>query len=216
MSPAHGNTELNNICTVRIDVIESLTRDGFLNNNDDLKQWFHHKYPTCQYNNYEMSIVDNANVKHSSTPENDNINTNFNYKYEKKHGNEIGIKVNTNAKLGVFDQHTTREATHGMQHLRRDIESARSLIGEWDGSATSGTFTLSNGVNTTETIGITGRLEIIGIISMDGKRPAIDGGGTPGCTGNNCPGHTIFIVRTDTDELQLSNLTIKNGYVSVL
>jgi len=216
MSPAHGNTELNSICTVRIDVIESLTRDGFLNNNDDLKQWFHHKYPTCQYNNYEMNIVDNANVKHSSTPENDNINTNFNYKYEKKHGNEIGIKVNNNAKLGVFDQHTTREANHGMQHLRRDIESARSLIGEWDGSATSGTFTLSNDVNTTETIGITGRLEIIGIISMDGKRPAIDGGGTPGCYNNNCPGHTIFTVSDDTHELQLSNLTIKNGYVSVL
>ena len=36
---------------------------------------------------------------------------------------------------------------------------------------------------------------------MNGKRPAIDGNGS----------HRMFAVRHNTDELQLSNLTIKNG-----
>lgn len=232
----HGNTDLNNICTIRIDMIESLTKDGFLNNNNYLKQWFHHKYPTCQYNNYEMNIVEDINVKHSSKPGKDSIKTNAYYHYEKKHGNDIGIKVNqemlsaheednnrnkvptTNTvndgtRLGVFEPRATNR---GMQlHRRRDIESARSLIGEWDGSATSGTFTLSNDVKPSQEIQVSGRLEIIGIISMDGKRPAIDGGGNPGCTGSNCPGHRVFSVENDKHELILSNLTIKNGWVSV-
>ena len=52
--------------------------------------------------------------------------------------------VNDGTRLGVFEPRATNR---GMQlHRRRDIESARSLIGEWDGSATSGTFTLSNDV----------------------------------------------------------------------
>jgi len=221
----HGNTDLNNICTIRIDMIESLTKDGFLNNNNYLKQWFHHKYPTCQYNNYEMNIVEDINVKHSRKPGKDSIKTNAYYHYEKKHGNDIGIKVNqemlsaheednnrnkvptTNTvndgtRLGVFEPRATNR---GMQlHRRRDIESARSLIGEWDGSATSGTFRLSNDKRTSDTIWVNGRLEIIGIITMNGTRPAIDAGGD----------HRVFSVGNN-DELILSNLTIKNGFVSI-
>ena len=208
----HANTDSNKICTIRIDVIEALTKDGFLNNNDYLKQWFRHKYPTCQYNNYKMDNVDYVNVKHNSKPEQDDMNTNF--QYDRKYGNEVGIKVtqkmlnkrgeNKNSNEVAITNNINKDATLGVFDPRRDMKSGRSLIGEWDGSATSGTFRLSNDKRTSNAISVNGRLEIIGIITMNGMRPAIDAGGD----------HSVFYVGNN-DELILSNLTIKNGFVSI-
>ncbi len=60
---------------------------------------------------------------------------------------------------------------------------------------TVGTYTLSNDVNTAGTINVQNgnALDITGIV-IDGTRPAIDGGGTPGCS-SSCPGHRVFYVQ---------------------
>ena len=50
------------------------------------------------------------------------------------------------------------------------------------------------------------------IVGDDGVKPAIDGGNTPGCINNNCPGHRVFYLNTANDELRLTNITIQNGY----
>ena len=59
-------------------------------------------------------------------------------------------------------------------------------------------------------------LDITGIVGVDGVRPAIDGGGTPGCT-SNCPGHRVFYVGQNApSNLTLTNVTIRNGYVCII
>ena len=59
-------------------------------------------------------------------------------------------------------------------------------------------------------------LDITGIVGVDGVRPAIDGGGTPGCTSWNCPGHRVFYVGDNAPSiLNLTNVTIRNGYVCI-
>ena len=40
----HINVGMDTICNVRIDMIHSLTMDGFLQKNHVLSQWFHEKY----------------------------------------------------------------------------------------------------------------------------------------------------------------------------
>ena len=59
-----------------------------------------------------------------------------------------------------------------------------------------------------------GVMDITGIVGVDVVRPAIDGGRTPGCT-SNCPGHLVFSVEHTTSILNLTNVTIRNGYVSI-
>lgn len=49
----HINVGMDTICNVRINMIHSLTMDGFLQNNHVLSQWFHEKYPTCTLYNYK-------------------------------------------------------------------------------------------------------------------------------------------------------------------
>ena len=49
----HINVGMDTICNVRIDMIHSLTMDGFLQKNHVLSQWFHEKYPTCTLYNYK-------------------------------------------------------------------------------------------------------------------------------------------------------------------
>ena len=49
----HMNVGMDTICNVRIDMIQALTMDGFLQNNHVLSQWFHEKYPTCTLYNYK-------------------------------------------------------------------------------------------------------------------------------------------------------------------
>ena len=53
MTFIHINVGMDTICNVRIDMIQSLTMDGFLQNNHVLSQWFHEKYPTCTLYNYK-------------------------------------------------------------------------------------------------------------------------------------------------------------------
>lgn len=180
------------ICAGQKDVMRRLSQDGKLcDRAEDWKTWFHLNYPGC---GEDYKWAEN-NFK------NDDVKQ---VKEERTTSNNFFIR----GLSGVYERGQKVERKH-------ESESARSLIGEWDGSATSGIFTLSNDVKPSQEIQVSGRLEIIGIISMDGKRPAIDGGGNPGCTGSNCPGHRVFFVQNDIHELILSNLTIKNGWVSV-
>ena len=85
----------------------------------------------------------------------------------------------------------------------------RRLVGEWDGTSATGTFSLVNDTTTTATITVSGTLEIFGVVPAGSEtRPAIDGGHTGGTNG-----HTVFKVAGDATILVLSNLTIRNGYV---
>ena len=89
----------------------------------------------------------------------------------------------------------------------------RRLVGEWDGTSATGTFSLVNDTTTTATITVSGTLEIFGVVPAGSvTRPAIDGGHTGGYDSYN--GHTVFKVTGDAAILVLSNLTIRNGYVS--
>ena len=98
------------------------------------------------------------------------------------------------------------------RRLRNDI--GRSLVSEWQDGLTSGTYILLHDVKITGTVYVEyyKTLEITGIVGVDGIRPAIDGGGTPGCK-SNCPGYTVFDVVGSDTKLILTNLTIKNGWV---
>ena len=98
------------------------------------------------------------------------------------------------------------------RRLRNDI--GRSLVSEWHEGLTSGTYILLHDVKITGTVKVEDgkALEITGIVGVDGKRPAIDGGGTPGCR-SNCHGNLVFDVKGSDTKLILTNLTIKNGYV---
>ena len=86
----------------------------------------------------------------------------------------------------------------------------RRLVGEWDGTAATGTYSLVKDTTTTATITVSGTLEIFGVVPAGSEtRPAIDGGHTRGPTG-----HTVFKVEGDETILELSNITIRNGFVS--
>ena len=90
----------------------------------------------------------------------------------------------------------------------------RRLVGEWDGTTATGTFSLVNDTTTAATITVSGTLEIFGVVPVGSEtRPAIDGGHTGG-RGIDTGGHTVFKVTGDATTLVLSNLTIRNGYVS--
>ena len=87
----------------------------------------------------------------------------------------------------------------------------RRLVGEWDGTAATGTYSLVKDTTTTATITVSGTLEIFGVVPAGSEtRPAIDGGHTGGETG-----HTVFKVEGVETILELSNITIRNGYVSI-
>ena len=87
----------------------------------------------------------------------------------------------------------------------------RRLVGEWDGTAATGTYSLVKDTTTTATITVSGTLEIFGVVPAGSEtRPAIDGGHTGGHNG-----HTVFEVGGDETILELSNITIRNGFVSI-
>ena len=89
----------------------------------------------------------------------------------------------------------------------------RRLVGEWDGTTATGTFSLVSDTTTTATIAVSGALEIFGVVPAGSEtRPAIDGGHTGDPDSET--GHTVFRVTGDATILALSNLTIRNGYVS--
>ena len=279
----HINVGMNTICNVRIDMIQSLTMDGFLRNNHVLSQWFHEKYPTCTLYNYkekdriiiardgneENDVDDNVKVhnhynKNTNNQESihrhvtnedvdfddddnynskamNNVKTKKDTSYQRYNDhNDVADEVNSkrflklnndvgnvngervsndvlhlDVKNVVFDNRLSIVNDKGRdleeRRLRNDI--GRSLVSEWNESLTSGTYILLHDVKITGTVEIdSGTLEITGIVGVDGIRPAIDGGGTPGCT-SNCPGNTVFDVRGSDTKLILTNLTIKNGYV---
>ena len=82
---------------------------------------------------------------------------------------------------------------------------------EWDGKTVTGNFSLVNDTTTTATIRVSGTLEIFGVVPAGSEtRPAIDGGQT-----ERSDGHTVFKVEGDETILELSNITIRNGYVSI-
>ena len=277
----HINVGMDTICNVRIDMIQSLTMDGFLQNNHVLSQWFHEKYPTCTLYNYkekdriiigneENDVDDNVKVhnhynKNTNNQESihrhvtnedvdfddddnynseamnnvktkkdtfyqryndhndvaDEVNSKRFLKLNNDVGNVNGERVSNDVlhldeKNVVFDNRLSIVNDKGRdleeRRLRNDI--GRSLVSEWNESLTSGTYILLHDVKITKTVKVdSGKaLEITGIVGVDGIRPAIDGGGTPGCK-SNCSGHTVFDVRNSDTKLILTNLTIKNGWV---
>ena len=273
----HINVGMDTICNVRIDMIQSLTMDGFLQNNHVLSQWFHEKYPTCTLYNYkekdriiiardgneENDVDDNVKVhnhynKNTNNQESihrhvtnedvdfddgdnynskamNNVKTKKDTSYQRYNDhNDVADEVNSKRFLklnndvrNVNGEHVSNDILHldgknvvfgneitirnGKGHnleerrLKNDI--GRSLIGEWNGIATNGTYILSHDVNTTDTVKLWNgnALEITGIVGVDGIRPAIDGGGA----------HRIFLVQDPGTELTLTNLTIRNGYEHV-
>ena len=258
------NVGMDTICNVRIDMIHSLTMDGFLRNNHVLSQWFHEKYPRCTLHNYkeqdriiigdeENDVDDNVKVHNNYNKNTNNQESIHNVKKKKDTSyqryndhNDVADEVNSkrflklNNDVGkVNGEHVSKDVIHlneknvvfgnrinigndkgrdlEERRLRNDI--GRSLVGEWHEGLTSGTYILSNDVYTTGTINVNNGdvLDITGIVGVDGVRPAIDGGGTPGCT-NNCSSHTVFVVGQSTNaptNLILANLTIRNGYVCI-
>eukprot|EP00942_MAST-04A_sp_MAST-4A-sp1_P006700 g6700.t1 len=83
-----------------------------------------------------------------------------------------------------------------------------SLVDEWNEEA-NGTYILSKDVTISDTVTVDHGdiLRITGIVSMDGKRPAIDGGGNL-----DTWSHRVFLVKTSGTKLTLTNVTIRNGY----
>ena len=238
---------MDGTCDIRIDMLQSLAKDGLLRKNHPyhLSQWFYRKYPSCSSSNYLNMIIgeeekdeDEENVKENviKVTQNHLNDGNLNRKDTKKnrfldklnydnvnnvnvdsYNNKVDVVVN---KVVVFKKQMKRKENDGRyddEKRRLNVNIGRSLIGEWDGAATSGTYILSNDVNTTGTITVDNgdALDITGIVGMDGTRPAIDGGGTPGCT-SNCPGHRVFSVGHATSILNLTNVTIRNGYVCII
>ena len=81
---------MDTICNVRIDVIESLTMDGFLRNNHVLSQWFHEKYPTCTLYNYKEK--DRIIIARDGNEENDvDDNVKVHNHYNKNTNNQESI-----------------------------------------------------------------------------------------------------------------------------
>ena len=199
------------ICAGQKDVMHKLRRDGKLcDSAEDWKAWFHLNYPGCR--------KDDKWVENKF--KNDGVKL---VKEERTTSDNVFIRglSGTKQQRHFGSIHTgkmplTEKGKHlqlGFQERRLDERSRGSeLISKWDGKATKGSFNLVTKVTKTSgTIIVSGRLEIIGILGEDGVRPAIDGGGTPGCTGKSCPGHCVFQVNDDLYELRLTNVTIQGG-----
>ena len=233
ISFVHVSVAINKKCKTRIDLIQALTKDKFLQNNHLLSEWFHRKYPTCTSYNDEkkdMVIGDGAeeNVKVHNNVESISpriVNDGIDYEDDKSYNNNEITSIDNSSsndvlhldeKNVVFDNRINIGNDKGRdleeRRLRNDI--GRSLVSEWHEGLRSGTYILLHDVNITSTVNVDfGKaLEITGIVGVDGIRPAIDGGGTPGCT-SNCPGNRVFGVESSYTKLILTNLTIKNGYV---
>ena len=89
ISFVHVNIAIDTTCNTRIDVIHSLTKDGFLRNHQYLSQWFHEKYPSCSSSNYLNIIGEMENAK-----ENDNAKSfddNFDRSNDKVYQQHIGL-----------------------------------------------------------------------------------------------------------------------------
>ena len=199
------------ICAGQKDVMRSLQRDGKLcDSAEDWKAWFYLNYPDCgEDDKWAESNFKNDGVKlvkeERTTSDNVFIRGLSGPKQQRQVGS-MNTETMPSMEKGKYLQ-------LGFQERRLDESSrGRELISEWDGTATKGSFNLVRNVTkTSDTITVNGTLEIIGIVGEDGIRPAIDGGGTPGCTGYSCPGHTVFEVFNDAYELRLTNITIQNG-----
>ena len=209
------------ICAGQKDVMRRLSRDGKLCDcAEDWKTWFHLNYPGCgedykwAENNFKNDGV--KQVKEERTTSNNFFIRGLSGVYER--GQKVERKHESHFRnMNTAPRALTEKVKHlqiGFQTRRLDASShGKELISEWDGTATNGSFNLVRHVTeTSSTIVVNGTLEIIGIVRKDGVRPAIDGGGTPSCTGDSCPGHTVFYVASDVDELRLTNITIQNGY----
>ena len=48
---------MNTICNARIDMIQALRMDGFLQNTKELSEWYYRKYPLCLYNYKKNTAV---------------------------------------------------------------------------------------------------------------------------------------------------------------
>ena len=218
ISLVHVNIAIDTTCNTRIDVIHSLTTDGFLRNHQYLSQWFHRKYPSCSSFNDLNIIGEMENAKENDNAESfDRTNEVYHQRYDgdkvKKHllkwndKKENNVNGDSNKKAVVLKTIAHNNMKKEEDGKYRLLHLGRALIGEWN-EQTSGTYILSNDVNTTGTIYINGNaLEITGIVGVDGVRPAIDGGGTPG-------GHRVFYVMGYGTKLTLTGITIRNGYVS--
>ena len=209
------------ICAGQKDVMHKLQRDGKLcDSAEDWKAWFHLNYPDCgeddkwAENNFQNDGV--KLVKEERTYTSDNVfirgRSGVYEKAEKartKQQRHFGSMNTGKMPLAEKGKHLQL----GFQKRLFDERSRGSeLISEWNGTATKGSYNLVRKVTeTSSTIEVSGTLEIIGIVGDDGARPAIDGGGTPGCTGDSCPGHRVFVVGKEY-ELRLTNITIQNGY----
>ena len=78
------NKAIDTTCNTRIDVIKSLTTDGFLRNHQYLSQWFHRKYPSCSSFNDLNIIGEMENAK-----ENDFDRTNDKVYHQRYDGDKI-------------------------------------------------------------------------------------------------------------------------------
>ena len=86
----HVNIAIDTTCNTRIDVIHSLTKDGFLRNHQYLSQWFHRKYPTCSLYNYKEK--DRIIVARDGDEENDvDDNVKVHNYYNKNTNNQESI-----------------------------------------------------------------------------------------------------------------------------
>eukprot|EP00942_MAST-04A_sp_MAST-4A-sp1_P010986 g10986.t1 len=214
--------EKEEICAGQKDVMHRLQRDGKLcDSAEDWKAWFHLNYPGCgeddkwAENNFKNDGV--KLVKEERTTGDNVFIRGLSGVYEKEQKAETKQERHF-GKMNTGKMPLTEKGKHlqlGFQERRLDDDSSRGreLISEWDGTATKGSFNLVRKVTkTSDTIDVMGTLEIIGIVGSDGVRPAIDGGGTPGCW-SSCPGHRVFIVRnSDEYKLRLTNITVQNGY----
>ena len=208
------------ICAGQKDVMHKLQRDGkFCDGAEDWKTWFYLNYPDCgEDNKWAESNFKNDGVKlvkdERTTSDNVFIRG-LSGVYEKEQKTEMKEMYFLNSNVGKAPLVEKGKQLQVVQKRRLDDSSrGRELLSEWDGTANAGSFNLVRKVTTTSAqITVDGVLDIIGIVGDDGVKPAIDGGNTPGCINNNCPGHRVFYLNTANDELRLTNITIQNGYV---
>ena len=97
MTFANLNVAMNSICDVRIDIMHSLTKDGFLRNHQYLSQWFLRKYPSCSSSNYLNIIGEIENAKENGRVMQNHLMKDGNFDRIE----EIGVKTNDK----VYHQH---------------------------------------------------------------------------------------------------------------
>jgi len=205
------------ICAGQKDVMHKLNRDGKLcNGAENWNTWFHLNFPGCGENNkWTEHTFNNDGVKlvkkeHIAS---DKFIRGLSGVYEKEQKTEMKQMYFLNSNVGKAPLVEKGKQLQVVQKRRLDDSSrGRELLSEWDGTANTGSFNLVRNVTkTSRGVGVDGVLDIIGIVGDDGVKPAIDGGGTPGCA-YHCPGHGVFRLDTANDELRLTNITIQNGY----